>query len=129
RGSFFYDLAKTGVMRLAQNWASELKDDSRAITSVSVTPGFLRSEEMLTHLGVTEDTWQEAVKHEPHFAESETPHLVGRGIAALAADLQKHRFNAAALASWTLMDEYGFSDLDGRKPHWGNWYRDKVKGS
>ncbi|ANE42871.1 SDR family oxidoreductase [Deinococcus puniceus] len=127
RGSFFYDLAKTGVMRLAQNWASELKDDPRAITSVSVTPGFLRSEEMLAHFGVTAETWRDAVKQEPDFAESETPHLVGRGIAALAADPQKHRFNAGALASWTLMDEYGFSDLDGSKPHWGNWYREKVK--
>lgn len=127
RGSFFYDLAKTGVMRLAHNWASELKDDPRAITSVSVTPGFLRSEEMLAHFGVTAETWRDAVKQEPDFAESETPHLVGRGIAALAADPHKYRFNAGALASWTLMDEYGFSDLDGSKPHWGNWYRDKVK--
>lgn len=127
RGNFFYDLAKTGVMRLAQNWASELKDDPRAITSLSVTPGFLRSEEMLAHFGVTEDTWREAVKQEPDFAESETPHLVGRGIAALAADPTRRRFDGAALASWTLMDEYGLADIDGRKPHWGNWYREQVK--
>ena len=129
RGNFFYDLAKTGVMRLAQNWAAELEGDERGITSVSLTPGFLRSEEMLTHFGVTEGTWQEAVAQDPNFAESETPHLVGRALAHLAADPSRQRFNARALASWTLMDEYEFTDIDGRRPHWGSWFeRLRVQG-
>ena len=121
RGNFFYDLAKTGVMRLAQNWASELAGDPRGITSVSLTPGFLRSEEMLDHFGVTKEGWQDAVAQDPNFAESETPHFVGRALAHLAADPHRHRFNAHALASWTLMNEYGFADIDGRRPHWGRW--------
>ena len=121
RGNFFYDLAKTGVMRLAQNWASELSGDPRNITSVSLTPGFLRSEEMLDHFGVTTEGWRDAVTQDPNFAESETPHFVGRALAHLAADPDKFRFNAHALASWTLMDEYRFADVDGRKPHWGRW--------
>ena len=123
RGNFFYDLAKTGVMRLAQNWASELRDDPRQITSVSLTPGFLRSEEMLAHFGVSAESWQDAVEQEPYFAHSETPQFVGRALAHLAADPGKFRFNARALASWTLMDEYGFSDVDGRQPHWGRFYQ------
>ncbi len=122
RGNFFYDLAKTGVMRLAHNWAAELEGDARAITSVSLTPGFLRSEEMLDHFGVAENNWQDAVVQEPGFAESETPHFVGRALAHLAADPDKRRFHGRALASWTLMDEYGFEDVDGRKPHWGRWF-------
>lgn len=122
RGNFFYDLAKTGVLRLAQNWASELADDPRQITSVSLTPGFLRSEEMLAHFGVTADTWREAIKQDPNFAESETPYFVGRALAHLAADPEKFRFNGQALASWTLMDEYGFTDVDGGQPHWGRWF-------
>ena len=123
RDNFFYDLAKTGVLRLAQNWASELADDPRRITSVSLTPGFLRSEEMLSHFGVTADTWREATRQDPYFAESETPHFVGRALAQLAADPDKRRFNGRALASWTLMDEYGFEDIDGRQPHWGKFYQ------
>lgn len=122
RGNFFYDLAKTAVMRLAQNWAAELEGDPRGVTSVSLTPGFLRSEEMLAHFGVTEDRWQDAVAQDPNFAESETPHFVGRALAHLAADADRRRFNGQALASWTLMDEYGFSDIDGRRPHWGSWF-------
>ncbi|MBB5236039.1 SDR family oxidoreductase [Deinococcus budaensis] len=126
RGNLIYDLAKTGVMRLAQGWAHELEGDGRGITSVSVTPGFLRSEEMLAHFGVQEASWRDATARDPNFAESETPRLVGRGIAALAADPQKRRFDGRALASWTLMDEYGFSDVDGRKPHWGRWFREVL---
>ena len=127
RGNFFYDLAKTGVMRLAQNWASELEGDGRAVTSVSLTPGFLRSEEMLAHFGVPEERWQEAIAQDANFAESETPHLVGRALAHLAADPHRQRFNGSALASWTLMDEYGFCDIDGRRPHWGRWYEAAVR--
>ena len=128
RGNFFYDLAKTGVMRLAQNWASELDGDPRGITSVSLTPGFLRSEEMLAHFGVTAETWQDAVTQDADFAESETPRFVRRALAQLAADPGRHRFNGRALASWTLMDEYDFSDVDGRKPHWGRWFARRSEG-
>ena len=123
RGNFFYDLAKTGVMRLAQNWAAELESDPRRITSVSLTPGFLRSEEMLAHFGVTAATWQDAITQDPNFAESETPHFVGRALSHLAADPEKSRFDGRALSSWTLMDEYGFEDIDGRSPHWGRFYQ------
>lgn len=128
RGNLPYDLAKTGVMRLARAWAHELEGDPRGITSVSVTPGYLRSEEMLAYFGVGESNWRDGTARDPNFAESETPRFVGRGIAALAADPGKHRFNGRALASWTLMDEYAFSDVDGRKPHWGHWFRDVMKG-
>ncbi|MCU0500131.1 MAG: SDR family NAD(P)-dependent oxidoreductase, partial [Anaerolineae bacterium] len=51
RGNLIYDFLKTGVIRLAHNMAQDLKDT--AITAVSLTPGFLRSEEMLDHFGVT----------------------------------------------------------------------------
>ncbi|CAM3750550.1 hypothetical protein [Deinococcus frigens] len=106
RGNLAYDLTKTGVMRLAVAWAEELKTDSRAITSVSVTPGYLCSEEMLAAKGLTIDNWRE--DRDPNFRASETPRFLGRGIAALAADLHKHRFNGQGLSSWTLMDEYVF---------------------
>ena len=69
--------------------------------------------EMLAFKGLTESTWRE--DSDPNFQESETPRLVGRAVAALAADPQRHRFDGRALASWTLMDEYGFSDVDGRR--------------
>ena len=84
RGHFIFDLIKTSVIRLAFAMARELR--RKNIAAVALTPGFLRSEAMLEHFGVTEANWQDAVKKDPNYAESETPLYAGRAIAALAAD-------------------------------------------
>lgn len=117
RGTLFYDLVKTSVIRLAFAYAEERRDED--FTSVAVTPGFLRSEAMLEHFGVTAETWRDGVEKDPHFSHSESPRFVGRGIAALAADPERRRHSGRALASWTLADLYGVTDVDGRTPHWG----------
>lgn len=122
RGNQFYDLAKVGTMRLAWGMAQELKDTS--VTAVSLTPGFLRSEEMLDHFGVSESNWRDAVAQDPYFAESETPHFVGRAVAALVLDPHVAQKRGCALSSWDLSREYGFTDIDGRSPHWGDFFRD-----
>jgi hypothetical protein len=64
-------------------WAAELAP--HGITVITITPGFLRSESMLQHFAVTEDNWREAGKNDPNFLQSESPLLVGRAVAALAA--------------------------------------------
>ncbi|MEV7028253.1 SDR family oxidoreductase, partial [Kitasatospora sp. NPDC093558] len=84
RGSFFYDLAKSAVIRLAVAQAAELKP--HGVAAVALTPGFLRSEAVLEHFGVTEATWRDGVAADPHFAHSETPAYLGRAVAALAGD-------------------------------------------
>ena len=58
RLSTFYDLAKTSVIRLAFAQAQELAP--HGCTAVALTPGWMRSEMMLEHYGVTEATWREA---------------------------------------------------------------------
>ncbi len=125
RGTMFYDLAKIGAIRLANNMAQDLKD--YAITALAVTPGYLRSEEMLDGYGVTEENWQEGAKKDPHFIASETPYFVGRAIAALAADPNVHEKAGQVWASWTLAKEYGFKDMDGRQPDWGTYFKEVVK--
>jgi len=124
RGNFFYDLGKVGVMRLAHNQAKELKDTN--ITAVALTPGFLRSEMMLEHFGVTEETWRDAAKQDPYFAESETPYYIGRAVVALATDPNVHEKAGQTLSTWHLSDEYGFEDIDGRQPHWKRFF-DKMQ--
>ncbi|MEO8538704.1 MAG: SDR family oxidoreductase [bacterium] len=120
RGAFFYDLAKAGVIRLAVAQAGEL--GPKGITAVAVTPGFLRSEAMLDHFGVTEATWRDGIATDKDFAESETPAYVGRAIACLASDSDYARFSGQALSSWGLSDVYSFADVDGRRPHWGRHF-------
>ncbi|MFE4175757.1 SDR family oxidoreductase [Streptomyces sp. NPDC056909] len=114
RVSFFYDLAKSAVLRMAFSLGHEL--GPRGATAVALTPGWLRSEMMLEHFGVTEKTWRDALEAEPHFGISETPSYVGRAIAALAADPEVSRWNGTSLSSGGLAQVYGFTDLDGSRP-------------
>lgn len=117
RGNVYYDLVKSSVIRLAMALGYEMR--GRGVTAVAVSPGFLRSERMLALFGVTEATWRNHITRDPHWAESETPLFVGRGIAALAADPNHWMDNGKPLASWDLGERYGLEDADGRRPHWG----------
>ncbi|MBD3140903.1 SDR family oxidoreductase [Microbispora bryophytorum] len=114
RVSFFYDLAKTSVNRMAFAQAKELAP--HGATAVSLTPGWLRSELMLEHFGVTEADWRDALAKVPHFAISESPAFVGRAVAALAADPEASRWNGQSLSSGQLAQVYGFTDVDGSRP-------------
>jgi NAD(P)-dependent dehydrogenase (short-subunit alcohol dehydrogenase family) len=114
RNSAFYDLAKAAVIRLA--FAQSVELAPHGATAVALTPGWLRSEMMLEAFGVTEETWRDALARVPHFAISESPRFVGRGVAALAADPERARHNGASLSSGGLALEYGFTDLDGSRP-------------
>ena len=80
----FYDLAKVSVNRMASAHARDL--EKYGATSVSLTPGWLRSEMMLEAFGVSEENWRDATEKVPHFAISETPRFVDRAVAALAVD-------------------------------------------
>ncbi|MDK1493067.1 SDR family oxidoreductase [Sinorhizobium sp. 7-81] len=114
RLSPFYDLAKVSANRMAWAHANDLA--SHGATAVSLTPGWLRSEMMLEAFGVTEANWREAAEKQPHFVISETPHFIGRAVAALAADPDKSRWNGKSLSSGGLAKVYGFTDLDGSRP-------------
>ena len=126
RGNLFYDLAKNAVARLAYAMAADLRGHN--VTALAVTPGFLRSEAVLDHFGVTESNWREAIEKDEYFAESETPCFVGRAIAALAADPDVARKSGGLYSSWELAKEYGFTDVDGRRPEWGSFFLRKVQG-
>jgi NAD(P)-dependent dehydrogenase (short-subunit alcohol dehydrogenase family) len=98
-------------------WAAELAPHGIAVTAI--TPGFLRSESVLQHFGVTEDNWREAGKKDSNFLESESPLFVGRAVAALAADPKVQDRTGMLLSSWALARDYGFTDYDGCRPDWG----------
>ncbi len=138
RGNLFYDLVKISVIRLAFAMARELR--KRDIVSVALTPGFLRSEAVLDHFGVSEANWKEAGKKDQNkdrnsprqndapadFMVSESPRYIGRAVVALAADPKVKKKSGRVFSSWALAREYGFTDLDGTRPHWGNYARKKY---
>ncbi|OXM15247.1 SDR family oxidoreductase [Paenibacillus herberti] len=114
RLSMFYDLAKSSVIRMAQSLAHELKPFH--CTAIAVTPGWMRSEIMLQHFGVKEENWRDATVGEPHFAISESPHFIGRAVAALAGDPEVSKWNGQSVSSGKLAKDYDFYDLDGSQP-------------
>ena len=114
RGQFYYDFVKTNVIRMAFALAYELR--RQKIACVALTPGFLRSESMLDIMHVTEENWMDAAKKRPEWAESETPMLVGRAVAALAGDRKVMNKTGRVYNSMELAREYGFTDVDGRVP-------------
>ncbi|PKA40342.1 SDR family oxidoreductase [Rhizobium sullae] len=110
----YYDLVKTGVIRMA--WAHAKDLAPHGAMAVALTPGWMRSEMMLDAYQVREENWREAAKVQPHFVISETPRFTGRAVAALAADPDRARWNGQSLSSGGLAKIYGFNDLDGSRP-------------
>jgi NAD(P)-dependent dehydrogenase (short-subunit alcohol dehydrogenase family) len=137
RGNLFYDLVKISVIRLAFAMSRELR--KRDIASVALTPGFLRSERVLEHFKVTEANWKDAGKKKnsdknsknqndapSDFMVSESPRYIGRAVVALATDPKVMNKTGRVYSSWALAREYGFTDLDGTQPHWGDYARKKY---
>jgi NAD(P)-dependent dehydrogenase (short-subunit alcohol dehydrogenase family) len=134
RGNLFYDLVKISVIRLAFAMARELR--KRDVVSLALTPGFLRSEAVLDHFGVSEVNWKDAGKKGPNspnqndagadFMVSESPRYIGRAVVALAADPKVKEKSGRVFSSWALAREYGFTDLDGTRPDWGRYARKKY---
>jgi NAD(P)-dependent dehydrogenase (short-subunit alcohol dehydrogenase family) len=135
RGNLFYDLVKISVIRLAFAMARELR--KRDVVSVALTPGFLRSEAVLDHFGVSEANWKDVGKRKngnspdqndapDDFMVSESPRYIGRAVVALAADPKVKKKSGRVFSSWALAREYGFTDLDGTRPDWGKYARKKY---
>ncbi|MFD8491921.1 SDR family NAD(P)-dependent oxidoreductase [Amycolatopsis sp. NPDC059657] len=114
-----YHLVKCGIRALGRSLGALLAE--QGCVGMAVTPGFLRSEAMLDHFQVTEENWRDAPgKTAPaDFEWSETPTYLGRGVAALVQDPDIARYAGKTIASWTLMHEYGFTDVDGTRPDFG----------
>jgi NAD(P)-dependent dehydrogenase (short-subunit alcohol dehydrogenase family) len=123
-GSFLAQLVKFALRGLAVLMAEELRP--HRVAAVAITPGFLRSEGMLEHFGVTEDTWREGGKKDPNFLASESPLFLGRAVAALAADRKVLARSGHLTSSWELAREYGFTDADGSRPDSGKHFRDNI---
>jgi NAD(P)-dependent dehydrogenase (short-subunit alcohol dehydrogenase family) len=115
---FYYDLVKANVERIVKGLSAELENEP--VTAMGVTPGWLRSESMLEHFGVTEATWRDALEKRPGFAISESPTYVARGVAAVARAGDADRWAGTIASSRQLADAYGFTDTDGSRPDcWG----------
>jgi hypothetical protein len=51
---------------------------------------------------------------------------VGRAVAALAADPEVRRLSGTVQSSWGLSEVYGFTDINGERPHWGRYFAENF---
>ncbi|CAG7619037.1 SDR family NAD(P)-dependent oxidoreductase [Paenibacillus allorhizosphaerae] len=107
-GTFYYDLAKNALCRMAFGLATELRKDG--ISVVALSPGWMRTELVLANYKTDEEHWKEVRALE----RSESPYYIGRAVCALAGDSQVMRKSGQVLQVGQLADEYGFTDIDGR---------------
>jgi NAD(P)-dependent dehydrogenase (short-subunit alcohol dehydrogenase family) len=108
KGNLFYDLAKAAMNRLAFGVAEELRP--HGVTSLAVSPGWMRTEFILLAHQTDEQHWQER----PSLARTESPRYLGRAVAALAADPNVFENTGRVLLVGELAKQYGFQDIDGR---------------
>lgn len=97
-----YGVAKAADDRMAALMAHELRP--HGIAAVSLCPGLVRTEGVL--------------RAAEHFdlTNSESPQFLGRAVAALAADPQVLDKSGRWLVAAELAEEYGFTDVDGKRP-------------
>jgi NAD(P)-dependent dehydrogenase (short-subunit alcohol dehydrogenase family) len=116
-GDVLTQLVRMAHKLLVTIFATELRP--HGVAAVALTPGFMRSESVLTYFGVTEDTWRDAGAKDANFLESESPRFVGRAVAALAQAPDVMARSGHLFSTWGLAREFGFTDVDGRRPDWG----------
>jgi NAD(P)-dependent dehydrogenase (short-subunit alcohol dehydrogenase family) len=109
KGNLFYDLAKASMTRLAFGMAEDLRP--HGIASLAVSPGWMRTEFVLTGHQTDEAHWQER----PALARTESPRYLGRAVAALGADPRVMARSGGVYLVAELAREYGFTDIDGRQ--------------
>ncbi len=107
RGQVLWDVGHEFLNRLVMGMSRELREFQVAV--VGLNPGFMRTERVLRSMTT------EAVKREFRFDLSETPEYVGRAAAALAGDPEVMQKTGQLLWGAKLAEEYGFTDVDGRR--------------
>ncbi|HYF75195.1 MAG TPA: SDR family oxidoreductase [Candidatus Nitrosocosmicus sp.] len=109
-GFFYYDLAKNAINRMVYGLSIELMNDRTTV--VAVSPGWMRTELVLAAYNADESNWRDIAD----LKNTESPHYVGRAVAALAADRNAFSKTGKVLRVSDLAKEYGFTDIDGRQP-------------
>jgi len=102
KGNVAYGVAKAATDRMVADFAHELRPHD--IAAVSLYPGLVRTERVMQFA------------HYLDLSNSESPQFAGRAIAALANDPRIMLKSGRVLAVAALAEEYGFSDIDGRRP-------------
>ena len=101
-GNVAYGVSKAATDRMTVYMAEELKDYGIAV--VSLYPGLVRTESVMRAAEFMD------------LSNSESPHFIGRAVAALASDPKVMEKTGTVCIAASLGLEYGFTDIDGKQP-------------
>jgi NAD(P)-dependent dehydrogenase (short-subunit alcohol dehydrogenase family) len=101
-GNVAYGVSKAATDKMTAHMASELRQHD--VTVVSLYPGMVRTEKVMASAA-----WLD-------LSNSESPEFIGRAIAALASDPDVVRHTGKVLVAAAVALDYGFTDIDGKKP-------------
>jgi NAD(P)-dependent dehydrogenase (short-subunit alcohol dehydrogenase family) len=101
----FYDVAKNAINRMIFGMAREFRPHN--VAAVALAPGFMRTERVAGAF--------EAAGNKDYLNFTESPEYVGRAVAAIASDPKVLEKSGKVLAVGDLAEEYGFTDVDGRR--------------
>ena len=101
----FYDVAKCAINRMTFGLARELRPHD--IACVALAPGFMRTERVAGAF--------EAAGNKDYLNFTESPEYAGRAVVAVACDRNVLEKSGRVLPVGDLAEEYGFTDVDGRR--------------
>jgi len=101
-GNVAYGVSKAATDKMTADMAGELQP--YGVTVVSLYPGLVRTEKVMQAAA-----WLD-------LSNSESPEFIGRAVTALASDPDVMRHTGAVCIAARLAIEYGFTDIDGKKP-------------
>jgi NAD(P)-dependent dehydrogenase (short-subunit alcohol dehydrogenase family) len=101
-GNVAYGASKAATDKLTSDMAVELKPHGVAV--VSLYPGLVRTEKVMEAAAYLD------------LSNSESPDFIGRAVAALASDPDVLRHSGKVLVAAALAMDYGFTDVDGKRP-------------
>jgi NAD(P)-dependent dehydrogenase (short-subunit alcohol dehydrogenase family) len=101
-GNVAYGVSKAATDKMTADMSHELRPYNVAV--VSLYPGLVRTEKVMQAA-----EWLD-------LSNSESPQFIGRAVAALATDLNIMARTGKVLVAAGLAQEYGFTDIDGKKP-------------
>lgn len=97
-----YGVSKAATDKMTADMAEELKPYHVAV--VSLYPGLVRTEKVMEAAA-----WLD-------LSNSESPQFLGRAVVALACDPHIMQKTGKVVVAARLAEEYGFTDIDGKKP-------------
>ena len=101
-GNVAYGVSKAATDKLTADMAKELKE--HGVAAVSLYPGLVRTEKVMEAAA-----WLD-------LSNSESPRFIGRAVVALAGDENVMERTGEVLIAARLAEDYGFADIDGKRP-------------